>query len=91
MKTSNPTLIHEESWSDEPERLDFSLGSDLCGFFFRPKIRYHCKGQDTHHPPAYVTDAVVSKMQDDWDLKELQKGNEETLKGTGALFSRRQR
>ncbi|CAF96799.1 unnamed protein product, partial [Tetraodon nigroviridis] len=46
-----------------------------------PKVSYHCKGQDTHHPPAYVTDAVVSKMQDDWDLKQLQKGNEETLKG----------
>lgn len=35
-----------------------------------------------------MTDAVVSKMQDGWDLKALQKGNEETLKGTIALFSR---
>lgn len=29
LKTSNPTLIHEESCSDEPEREDFSLTADL--------------------------------------------------------------
>ncbi|XP_003973683.1 guanine nucleotide-binding protein-like 3 isoform X1 [Takifugu rubripes] len=45
-----------------------------------PKLSYHCRGQDSHCPPAYVTDDVVSKMQDGWDLKALQKGNEETLK-----------
>lgn len=38
-----------------------------------------------------MTDAVVSKMQDGWNLTELQTGNEETLKGTGALFSGCQR
>lgn len=30
MKTSNPTLIHEESCSDKPERGDFSLILDIC-------------------------------------------------------------
>lgn len=63
-----------------------SAWAQIFVFFFRPKVSYHCKGQDTHHPPAYVTDAVISKMQDDWDLKELQKGNEETLKGSGAFI-----
>lgn len=52
-----------------------------------PTASYHCKGQDTHHPPAYVTDAVVSKMQDGWDLEELQKGNAETLKAVRCVGS----
>lgn len=59
-----------------------------CGFgvYFRAKLSYHCKVPGKHTPPAYLTDAVVTEMQNGWNLKKLKTGNEETLKG-GTLTS----
>ncbi|XP_024119556.1 guanine nucleotide-binding protein-like 3 [Oryzias melastigma] len=45
------------------------------------KLSYHCKVPGKHTPPAYLTDAVVTEMQNGWNLKKLKTGNEETLKG----------
>lgn len=45
------------------------------------KLSYHCKPQENHSRPAYITDAVVAEMQQGWDLNQLKTGNEETLKG----------
>lgn len=46
-------------------------------------MSYHCKPQENHSLPAYMSDAVVAEMQNGWNLNQLKKGNEETLKGTG--------
>lgn len=48
----------------------------------RAKLFYHCKAQESHSLPYYMSDAVVAEMQNGWDLNQLKKGNEETLKGT---------
>ncbi|XP_068576063.1 guanine nucleotide-binding protein-like 3 isoform X2 [Cebidichthys violaceus] len=45
------------------------------------KTSYHCKAPENHGLPAYMSDAVVTEMQSGWDLNNLKKGNEETLKG----------
>ncbi|XP_041813095.1 guanine nucleotide-binding protein-like 3 [Chelmon rostratus] len=45
------------------------------------KMSYHCKPQENHSLPAYMSDAVVAEMQNGWNLNQLKKGNEETLKG----------
>ncbi|XP_031710359.1 guanine nucleotide-binding protein-like 3 [Anarrhichthys ocellatus] len=45
------------------------------------KVSYHCKAPESHGLPAYMSDAVVTEMQSGWDLDNLKKGNEETLKG----------
>ncbi|KAM9361638.1 guanine nucleotide-binding protein-like 3 [Symphorus nematophorus] len=45
------------------------------------KLSYHCKAQESHSLPAYMSEAVVTEMQSGWDLDKLKTGNEETLKG----------
>ena len=44
-------------------------------------MSYHCKAQENRSLPAYMSDAVVAEMKNGWDLNQLQRGNEETLKG----------
>uniref|UniRef100_A0AAQ4QLP4 Guanine nucleotide-binding protein-like 3 n=1 Tax=Gasterosteus aculeatus aculeatus TaxID=481459 RepID=A0AAQ4QLP4_GASAC len=51
--------------------------ADLTG----AKISYHCKVPENPRLPAYMSDAVVTEMQNGWDLNILKTGNEETLKG----------
>ncbi|XP_069566659.1 guanine nucleotide-binding protein-like 3 [Brachyistius frenatus] len=46
-----------------------------------PKLIYHSKAQENQSLPAYLSEAVVAEMQSCWDLKKLNAGNEETLKG----------
>ncbi|XP_061543957.1 guanine nucleotide-binding protein-like 3 [Phycodurus eques] len=43
-------------------------------------LRYHCKAPDQHSLPAYVTDTVVTEMWSSWDRKQLETGNQKTLK-----------
>ncbi|XP_068172298.1 guanine nucleotide-binding protein-like 3 [Antennarius striatus] len=45
------------------------------------KLSYHCKPEEKCSLPTYMSDAVVAKMQNDWDLNRLKTGNQETLKG----------
>ncbi|XP_068598444.1 guanine nucleotide-binding protein-like 3 [Brachionichthys hirsutus] len=45
------------------------------------KLSYHCKPLERCSLPAYMSDAVVAKMQSDWDLSRLKTGNLGTLKG----------
>ncbi|XP_040890539.1 guanine nucleotide-binding protein-like 3 [Toxotes jaculatrix] len=45
------------------------------------KLSYHCKPPENGSLPSYLSDAVVSEMQNGWDLTKLKMGNEETLKG----------
>ncbi|XP_070758807.1 guanine nucleotide-binding protein-like 3 [Enoplosus armatus] len=45
------------------------------------KMSYFCKPRENHSLPAYMSDAVVAEMQKGWDLNQLKRGNEETLKG----------
>ncbi|XP_051269836.1 guanine nucleotide-binding protein-like 3 [Dicentrarchus labrax] len=45
------------------------------------KLSYHCKAQENHSLPAYMSDTVVAEMQNDWNLNQLIRGNEETLNG----------
>ncbi|KAM9813355.1 guanine nucleotide-binding protein-like 3 [Neosynchiropus ocellatus] len=43
-----------------------------------PKMSYYCKPNKAG-PPAYMSEAVVTKMKEGWDLKKLLAGNEATL------------
>nr|XP_020489919.1 guanine nucleotide-binding protein-like 3 isoform X2 [Labrus bergylta] len=45
------------------------------------KLSYHCKPQEKHSLPAYMSEAVAAEMKSGWDLDYLKTGNEETLKG----------
>ncbi|XP_028262957.1 guanine nucleotide-binding protein-like 3 [Parambassis ranga] len=45
------------------------------------KLSYHCKPPGNHSLPTYLSDSVVTEMQNSWDLNKLKAGNEETLKG----------
>ncbi|XP_012730336.2 guanine nucleotide-binding protein-like 3 [Fundulus heteroclitus] len=45
------------------------------------KLSYHCKVPGSYSLPLYMTDAVVTEMQNGWDLDKVRAGNKETLKG----------
>ncbi|KAG7493162.1 guanine nucleotide-binding protein-like 3 [Solea senegalensis] len=45
-----------------------------------PKLRYHTKPSEDSLP-AYLSDTVISDMQNGWDLSKLKTGNAITLKG----------
>ncbi|XP_047203020.1 guanine nucleotide-binding protein-like 3 [Girardinichthys multiradiatus] len=45
------------------------------------KLSYHCKVPGSYSLPSYMTDAVVTEMQNGWDLDKVKEGNKETLKG----------
>ncbi|CAN9512347.1 unnamed protein product [Ophioblennius macclurei] len=45
------------------------------------KLSYHCRIPAGHSLPSYLSDTVVTEMQNGWDLEKLKSGNEETLKG----------
>ncbi|KAM7006882.1 guanine nucleotide-binding protein-like 3 [Tautogolabrus adspersus] len=49
--------------------------------FTGAKLSYHCKPQEKHNLPAYMSEAVAAEMKSGWDLDYLKTGNEETLKG----------
>uniref|UniRef100_A0A3P8P1E2 Guanine nucleotide-binding protein-like 3 n=1 Tax=Astatotilapia calliptera TaxID=8154 RepID=A0A3P8P1E2_ASTCA len=44
------------------------------------KLSYHCKAPENHSLPAYLSDAVVTEMQNGWNLNKIKTGNKETLK-----------
>ena len=44
-------------------------------------MSYHCKAQENRSLPAYMSEAVIAEMKSGWDLNQLLRGNEETLKG----------
>lgn len=48
----------------------------------RAKLSYHCKAPGNHSLPSYMSDTVAAEMQSDWDLDQLNKGNQETIKGS---------
>ncbi|XP_043978298.1 guanine nucleotide-binding protein-like 3 [Gambusia affinis] len=45
------------------------------------KLSYHCKVPGNYSHPNYVTEEVITEMQDGWDLDKVKAGNMETLKG----------
>lgn len=48
----------------------------------RAKLKYHCKAPGKHSLPPYMSNTVAAEMHSGWDLNQLKKGNEETIKGT---------
>ncbi|XP_027858704.1 guanine nucleotide-binding protein-like 3 [Xiphophorus couchianus] len=45
------------------------------------KLRYHCKVPGNYSLPNYVTEEVITEMQNGWDLDKVKAGNMKTLKG----------
>ncbi|KAJ8370508.1 hypothetical protein SKAU_G00105360 [Synaphobranchus kaupii] len=45
------------------------------------KLSYHSKPPDNPSLPSYLSDAAVTEMKKGWDLRKLQQGNSETIKG----------
>uniref|UniRef100_A0A3Q4HJ58 Guanine nucleotide-binding protein-like 3 n=1 Tax=Neolamprologus brichardi TaxID=32507 RepID=A0A3Q4HJ58_NEOBR len=39
------------------------------------KLSYHCKAPENHSLPAYLSDAVVTEMQNGWNLNKIKTGN----------------
>jgi len=46
----------------------------------RAKLSYHSRVED-HGLPPYLSDAMVTQNKAGWNLKKLQSGNEETIRG----------
>lgn len=44
------------------------------------KLKYHCKAPGKHSLPPYMSNTVAAEMHSGWDLNQLKKGNEETIK-----------
>ncbi|XP_030585641.1 guanine nucleotide-binding protein-like 3 [Archocentrus centrarchus] len=52
----------------------------FLGDWTGPKLSYHCKAPANRSLPPYLSDAVVTEMQNGWNLHKIKTGNEETLK-----------
>lgn len=57
----------------------------LVWCLLRTRMSYHCKAPENLCLPAYMSDAVVTEMQNGWDLNHLKTSNEETLTGTALI------
>lgn len=60
--------------------------ASLAWCLLRAKLSYHCKAPENHSLPAYLSDAVVTEMQNGWNLNKIKTGNKETLKGINVKF-----
>lgn len=86
VKTSNPTLIPHSSKKRvkyvhlQTRELFLSLMWVRC--LLRAKLKYHCKAPGKHSLPPYMSNTVAAEMHSGWDLNQLKKGNEQTIKGT---------
>lgn len=91
MKTSNPTLIPHCAKMGA-KYMNFTAfcpisEESLVWCLLRAKLSYHCKAQEKHSLPPYMSDPVVAEMRNGWDLNQLKTGNEETIKGTAVWWT----